>query len=122
MLVHLTHTAHSGNGDRTGDEAEAFVHTDIKVCCPGKEKEKRLSCRICGRKTKCMVSYETSYLFKYITGLTSPHLEVLVQGREDMYPPQSKASPLEEERERGQPNSLVLTVSSIHCTSFTHKP
>ena len=45
MLVHVTHTAHSGDGDRTGDEAEAFIHTDIEVCCPGKEKEKHLSFR-----------------------------------------------------------------------------
>lgn len=64
-----------------------------------------------------MVSYEISHLFKLITGLTSPHLEVPVQGREDMYLPQPKALPLEKKRESGHEkhSSLVLlTVCSIH--------
>lgn len=39
-----------------------------------------------------------SNLNKFIAGLTSPHLEGLVQDREDKYLPQSVASPLEDKR------------------------
>lgn len=34
----FTHTADSGDGDRAGDETEAFVYTDVQVCCPEVEK------------------------------------------------------------------------------------
>lgn len=38
MSLYYTHTAHSGDGNRAGDEAEAFVHTDIKICNPWNDK------------------------------------------------------------------------------------
>lgn len=38
--LYSTHTAHSGNGNGTGDETETFVHTDIKISCPRRENRK----------------------------------------------------------------------------------
>lgn len=56
---------------------------------------------------------KTSNLNKLIAGLTSPHLEGLVQDREDKYLPQSGASPLEDKREdteTGRANQSFLVV------------
>lgn len=63
----------------------------------------QLSFKQCFRETLDGQSgYVTSHLFKSITRLTSPHLEALVQGREDMYLPQPKVSPLEKHKKREQ--------------------
>ena len=39
-----THTAHGGDGDGAGDEAEALVHADVEVGRPAREGGRRGSC------------------------------------------------------------------------------
>lgn len=36
--MYNTHTAHSGDGHRAGDETETLVHTDVQICGPGKRE------------------------------------------------------------------------------------
>lgn len=86
--MYNTHTAHSGDGHRAGDETETLVHTDVQICGPGK------------RETSFWGPFFLASLkslrglFDQMTGLTCPRPEALVPGTEDKYLPQLKASPL----------------------------
>lgn len=82
--MYNTHTAHSGDGHRAGDETQTLVHADVQICGPGNSETSFTGLFLPSSRS----------LFDQMTGLTCPRLEALVPGTEDKYLPQLKASPL----------------------------
>lgn len=53
-----THTGHTANGNRAGDETETFVQADIKICNPWKKKKKFCN-QLHGLRTVILVNNRT---------------------------------------------------------------